>query len=133
MNMEQKFILIEVGDTGLFFLDFGRNADEILLFWLDFLTIVIFLVKHIIIITIITTIIIDAFAESLITIHSSSAEAAHVNSAEDDHYNLYYPAHFFNIQQMSTEFYSELVCARYNSEDIGTSIMKFTDSGKNGY
>ena len=52
MNMEQKFILIEVGDTGLFFLDFGRNADEILLFWLDFLTIVIFLVKHIIILII---------------------------------------------------------------------------------
>lgn len=128
--MEQKFILIEVGDTGLFFLDFGGNADETLLFWLDFLTIVIFLVKHIIIII---TIIIDAFAESLITIHSSSAETAHVDSTEDDHYNLYHPAHFFNIQQMSTEFCPELICARYNSEDIGTSIMKFTDSGKNGY
>ena len=76
MNMEQKFILIEVGDAGLFFLGYRGNADEILLFWLDFLTIVIFLVKHIIIIiiiTIITTIIIDAFAESLITIHSCSA------------------------------------------------------------
>lgn len=93
----------------------------------------IFLVKHIIIITIIATIIIDTFAESLITVHSCSAETAHVNSTEDDHYNLYYPAHFFNIPQMSTEFYPELVCARYNSEDVGTSIMKFTDSGKNGY
>lgn len=121
--------MIEVGDSGLFFSRFRGNADEILLFWFDFLTMVMFLVKHIIIITNI----IRALAECLLTIHSSGAQTAHLHSTEYDHYGFYYPTHFFNIRQMSISTYSGLDCAKYDQEDVVATILEFTDSGRNGY